>query len=633
MTPTANAPRPPAPRWVEPVEWALVAGLAVTIAWTTLCLGGYLAGTMVLSSCAVFVLAGLGALLWAAGNGAGARVNVAVLIAVPFLLYALASVWWLAPAKWLAWREWLLWFQAWLIFALALHFGRGRAQTWVLVGTLATLGVAGTAMAAYQRFIDPGWMMLGRVQAEQFAGRSAGMFGIPNSLAALLEILIPACVLLPFSRLVSPAGKIMSAWLALLFLAGLALTGSRGGWIALVMALLAWPLFSRGGWRRKGVVVAVVLAVAVVGIGSLYRHSEHARSRIDPFLQGQFEVTRPVIWKAAGQMWQEAPWLGRGAASFNVLFDQYRPRGFRDEPDWTHNDYLNTLSDYGVVGFILAMGAAGIVLWLGAGAIRRARTESSSAGFFQHWRWRAGLFLGLTAFLLHLGVDFHTKIPALSFIVALIAALLVRDEPALIRLVPRRAAWLLAVGLVVGVAASWKFSNPLYRAEALRDGARRSIDRLARTGQGDIGRILPRARAELIRAVRLDPDNGQAWSDLAYATVQTWHARGGDLVTLGRFAELAADEALKRAPVVAEFWVRKAVALDIQKGRPETESCYRRALELAPNAAPWWLYYAHHLQAFPNRRDDALEAVETCLTLDRGYPQAEALRQQLTSRR
>ena len=28
--------------------------------------------------------------------------------------------------------------------------------------------------------------------------------------------------------------------------------------------------------------------------------------------------------------------------------------------------------------------------------------------------------------------------------------------------------------------------------------------------------------------------------------------------------------------------MRKAVALDVQRGRPETESCYRRALELAP---------------------------------------------------
>ena len=65
---------------------------------------------------------------------------------------------------------------------------RSRAQTWLLVGTLILLGVVGSGMAAYQRFVDPKWIMLGRTQAEQFWQRSAGMFGIPNSLAALLEL-------------------------------------------------------------------------------------------------------------------------------------------------------------------------------------------------------------------------------------------------------------------------------------------------------------------------------------------------------------------------------------------------------------------------------------------------------------
>ena len=122
-----------APRWLAGAEWVLVAGLAATFAWTTLCLGGYLADTMVVTSWAVFGLAALGALLWAAGRR---PLHLAAWLPVPFLLFALASVIWLAPAKWLARREWLLWFQMWLVFLLALHFGRGRAHTWVLVAVL-----------------------------------------------------------------------------------------------------------------------------------------------------------------------------------------------------------------------------------------------------------------------------------------------------------------------------------------------------------------------------------------------------------------------------------------------------------------------------------------------------------------
>lgn len=632
MTPPPDTLRS-SPRWQAGAEWLLTLGLATTVAWTTLCLGGYLADTMVVTSGAVFVLAAIGAVVWAAGRR---EFHLAALLPLPFLLYALASVWWIAPAKWLAWREWLLWFQMWLVFALTLHFGRGRGPTGVLVGTLVLLGLAGTGMAAYQRFVNPSWIMLGRTQVEQFLERSAGMFGIPNSLAALLELLIPTCLVLLFGRTVRPAVKIMAAWLAALFLFTIALTGSRGGWTALGLALILWPLLGGGGWRRKALGVVVVVAATVAAVGALHRYSDYARVRIDPILEGRFERSRPIMWKAAWQMWQDAPWLGHGAAAYNVIFDRHRPREFLDEPDWTHNDYLNTLSDYGAAGFLLWAGAGATVLGLGWSAVRRARREGRHGGsdLLRHRRWRFGLWLGLVAYALHLGVDFHTKIPALAFAAAVVAALLVREEPSWWRTVRGAPAWSVAVVIAVAtVGLGWRLANPLYRAEALRFEARRTINRYAATGVGELRTIIPAAKANLVRAVRIYPENGQAWSDLAYATVQTWHASGGDLVTLGRFAELAADEALKRCPVSAEFWVRKGVALSIQRGRPEAESCFLRAVELSPNLAVWWLYYAYHLQAFPNRKADALAAVETCLTLDPSYPGGESLRQQLLSRR
>ncbi len=634
MSPSANASRP-TPRWVGMGEWVVVIGLAGALIWTTLCLGGYLARTMVVTSWAVFAVSIGGLLVWARGGVSGERrANLAVLLAVPFLLYALASVLWVAPARWLAWREWLLWFQAWLVFALALHVGRNRAQTWVWVMALAGLGLTATAMAAYQRIADRSWMMLGRVQLEQFGGRSAGMFGIPNSLAALLELMIPVCAALLFSRTVRPVGKVICGWLALLFLATLVLTGSRGGWISLALAMLAWPVFSGGDWQRKASRVVMALALAVTAFGVLYRYHEPARVRLEPFVTGQFEASRPILWRAGWAMWQEAPWAGTGAASFNVLFDQHRPRGFIDEPGWAHNDHLNTLSDYGLIGFLLWLGGGVALLWLGARAVSRARRSPRVADPLQHWRWRLGLLLGLLAFSLHLGVDFHTKIPALAFAAAIAAGLLLRDEPALNKPVGRTVAWL-ATGAGAGLIAlvAIRVAHPLYRAEAHRWEAREAIDRYARTQQGDLATIIPRSKAGLVRAVRIDPENAQAWSDLSYVTVLAWHNGGGDLVTLGRFAELAADEALQRSPLVAEFWVRKGVALSVQRGRAEAESCFRRALELAPNTASWWLYYAHHLQGFPDRKDDALTAVETCLTLDRSFPEAEALRQQLTRRR
>lgn len=635
MTPQAPSTGTTQARLHDYGEWVLMLGLAATLAWTTLCLGGYLAETMAVTSGAVFGLATGGAVLWAAGRGNGSPAfNRAALLPLPFLIYALASVLWLAPAQWLAWREWLLWLQMWLVFVLVLHFGRSRGQTWLLAGTYLALGLAGVAMAAGQRYGDPAWMMLGRTQAEQFLGRSAGMFGIPNSLAGLLELMIPACLALMFSRAARPVVKVACAWLAALFLFAMVLTGSRGGWISLTLVLMLWPVLGGTDWRRRITSSIVILAVTAAGFCSLYRFSDYARQRIQPFLDGQFELSRPIIWKAGLQIWRDHPWLGGGAASYNVLFDQYRPRGFINEPDWTHNDYLNTLCDYGLAGFALWAAAGAGLLWLGWRAVRRMRREGAAAnGSGGLWPWRLGLFVGLLAFALHLGVDFHTKIPALAFAAAVAGALLLRDEPGLCRHLP--AAGARVVGLILAGGCVWmavRVAGPLYQAEALRYTARRAIDKQAAGGQGDLRVIMPAAQASFEKAVMLDPRNGQAWADLAYARTQSWHVTKGDLVELGRQAEPLADKALALCSLDAEFWIRKGVALDMQARQLEGEACFKRALELAPNSGGWWYYYAHHLSAFPARQAEALQAVESCLTLDPANREAITLRQQLVAR-
>ena len=633
MTLPASSTEPTPSRLHAWGEWLVVAGLMATIAWTTLCLGGYRAETMVGASWGVFGLAALVGVLWALGQGGGSFMfNRAAWLPVPFLVFGLASVLWIAPAKWLAWREWLLWLQMWLVFVIALHFGRGRRHTWVIVGTLVALGLTGAGMAAYQRFADRTWLMMGREQAEQFYGRSSGMFGIPNSLAGLVELMIPVCLTLLFSKATRLAAKIACAWLAALFVFALVLSVSRGGWIALGLALMLWPLLGGREWRRRLAGAAVVLVLAMAGVWVLFHFSENIRGRIQPFLEGKFEASRPIMWKAGLQIWRDHPWLGSGAASYNVLFDQYRPRGFPNEPGWTHNDYLNTLSDYGVVGFGLWFAAGGGLFWLGWQAVRRARREPAVPDeLFDHWQWRLGLFLGLLAYAFHLSVDFHTKLPALAFAFALGFGLLLRTSPGPCH--PVRWRWPELVFTGIALLVAWLVASPRYGAESLRYDSRRSIDRHAATGKGELRDIVTAAQASFERAVQIDPSNGQAWADLSYAIMQSWHFQRGDLTATGKQAEPAAERALALCPIVAEFWVRKGGALDMQARRNEGEPCYRRAVELAPNSPAGWYYYAYHLRNRPGRKDEALQAVNTCLALDPSNSLGLALRQQLLARR
>lgn len=630
----ANAPAADSPtlaRIAEAGEWLLTVGLAATLAWTTLCLGGYLAETMVWSARATWALAALGAVLLALRPRA---LDWRALLPVPFLLFALASVVWLAPAKWLAWREWLLWFQMWLWFALALHFCRSRGQTWTLVGTLIALAIAGVAMAAYQRFVNPSWMMLGRTQAEQYGGRSSGMFGIPNSLAALFEFVLPLCLVWFGSRKVSITGKILCGWLAALLVFGLVLTGSRGGWIGTAAALALWPVLTSRTARRGAIGAAGVLALLAAGFVALYFFSDYARERITPFLHGEFESSRPVIWRVGLHIWQTAPWCGTGAASYNILFDQFRPAGFIHEPDWTHNDYLNTLSDYGIVGFALWVAAGAAILGLGWRAVReQRRTGKSGEGAFASWRWRLAWWLALVAFAVHLCVDFHTKIPALAYAAGVAAAFLLRREvvAAADRALPAKLA-LCVVPFFGALAACVLRGERLYGSEALRFEARRSIDRVG-IGRATLDDAVPTGLLRFQAAVKIDPDNGRAWSDLAYATALSWHVTHGNSAAIGRRAEAAAARAVALCPIVAESWIRQAVALDMQGRRSEAARSFRRALELAPRTPEWRYYYAHHLSTEPDRKSEALAELETCLALDPTYPQAKSLRARLSAGR
>jgi hypothetical protein len=205
-------------------------------------------------------------------------------------------------------------------------------------------------------------------------------------------------------------------------------------------------------------------------------------------------------------------------------------------------------------------------MWQGWQVVQRTKQDKSPAGgLFALWQWRLGLFLGLLAFAFHLGVDFHTKLPALAFASAIVTALLLRDKPELGR--PMSAAWRRGAGFALAVgllSLVWLWASPLYRAETLRYASRQAINKLAVTRQGNKREIIAAAKANFEQAVLVDPTNGLAWSDLSYALAQTSSTEGGDIVTIGRQAEAAATRALELCPVNAEFWVRKGVALDMQ---------------------------------------------------------------------
>lgn len=618
-------------------EWTIAALLSVNLAWTTLCLGGYRPETMVWTW---FFTAAAAAVHFGGGLLASRRVHPASWFVLPFLAYAALNVLFVSPVPWLGWRDWLGWFHFAVVFWLILNGARSTGPRRLLAGTVAALGVIAVVLACYQHFLYPDWLMLGRTQAPQFLGRSSGPFGIPNSLAAFLLLLIPPFAALTLDRRSSAFQRILCGYLLAVFLLGLGLTISRGAWLSLLIVAALWPLALRGRTLEWRISVSVaVFTLIMLGGAVTYAAAPKVKERFDQLVSDFGERSRPIMWRSAWNLFTDAPLCGTGAGSFNVLFERHRPPGFRDEPQWAHNDFLNTLSDYGLAGFVLSFGAAGVLALL-------ARRKSAEASLGTEWGTHYDRFssseltraiaLGLVAFALSLFVDFHLKIPALGMLVAVLAAECVlrswaapapRENEGLDRVVSLGALVLVCL-LVLGLAL------PLYRGEALRYAARGAIDRFALDPSPSLNEqrdVLRGAAARLSEATAIDSRNAQAWSDRAYVTALWARVSPREATSLGMESEAFAREALQHSSVVPEFWVRLGVSLDLQGRWGEGNTAFSRAIRLAPNSSTMWYYQAYHLSLTPATRPLALAAVNEAIRLDPGQALAIKLQQSLRS--
>jgi O-antigen ligase len=618
-------------RWATVTEWVLTGLLAVNLVWTTLCLGGYRPETMVVTSAltGVLLLVHLLRRAFVADDVAG--LHPAGWWLLPFLIYAAANVLWVTPVRWLGWHDWLWWAQLIAIFWVVLNDITRVATRQVLLLTLAVLGFVAVVMAAYQAFVRPDWLMLGRVQAEQFNGRSSGPFGIPNSLAALLLLLLPPAVMLTVRRGASLTQRLLAGYLAAVFLLGLILTVSRGAWLGLAVALMVWPLLAGGRtWGRRLMLTGAAMVTVTVAGWVIYSAVPTMRLRFDALVQESGERTRPIMWHGAWKLFEENPVWGSGAGSYNIAFEKHRPEHYQLDSRWAHNDYLNTLSDYGAVGFILFFGACAVIVLM---VVRRPKPVSSLpvAAWSKNPRLHQAMALGLLAFALQLLVDFHLKIPALAMALATVAGLLSQyDRVAKTRSMPSRigfgvAALLLMVGLV-------GFAQPHYRAEALRYSSRQAINRLADQDLTSYREVLMPALIALQRAVEIDEGNAQGWADLSYATALKAHVEPAHTRQYGLDAASHAERALSLSTVVPEFWLRQGVALDMQGRWHEAGRSFTRALALAPNNARTWYYQAYHLSLRPAHHGQARSALGISLRLDPSYQPAQLLRQQLATR-
>jgi O-antigen ligase len=314
---------------------------------------------------------------------------------------------------------------AFLFFAIVNNLHRQEfAPIAVLVLVFLAMAISGYAIFQYLTNSD-------RVlfAVKQYPHRGSGTYINPNHLGGFLEMLVFLGLAFTLSSRLGHVAKILVGYATLVMLAGIAVTLSRGSWIATILALILFFIILSS---QRGHRLAAVLALFLIVSGAAYLISKsdffHQRARQMVNNEGQIDDdARFNIWNSAFHMWREHPWWGVGPAHFDHRFRAFRPDTIQLQPDRAHNDFLNTLADWGIVGAGLVTSAF-LLLGLGIAktwrAVRVTQRDIGEKKRSNKFAFVLGASIGLVAILVHSIFDFNMHIPANAIVAVTLMALL-----------------------------------------------------------------------------------------------------------------------------------------------------------------------------------------------------------------
>ncbi len=268
----------------------------------------------------------------------------------------------------------------------------------IVTGALAVLALVQGAIGVHQFVTGTGASYMGADI------RAVGTFG-PTDVMGMATVVAYGLLAAAALALRTPDGAPRRFRLFAMATAGalivpLALSFSRGAWIATAVAALAMILLT--GLRQAFRALAVLTALAVVLVGGFGVGSEMISQRLGSITQVAAAPDRSVtdrytMWAAATDMWREEPAAGVGLKGFPAHRDSHASIGLSSGSDTAgaghefqkqpllspHNMYLLVLSEQGLIG-ITAFAAGWVAVLVGAVhrlvLVRRSRRAAVDCG-------------------------------------------------------------------------------------------------------------------------------------------------------------------------------------------------------------------------------------------------------------
>ncbi|MCL5026064.1 MAG: O-antigen ligase family protein, partial [Chloroflexi bacterium] len=201
-----------------------------------------------------------------------------------------------------------------------------------------------------------------------------------NALAGGLNVVIPLVVgVALFGR--CRWLRAVSGAAALVLLATVLLSGSRGAWVGLTAAFFVLAAL-RCRWLFLLVPVGVAAAYALVGTGAL------DTTDLMAVTSGQTLIGRTEVWRTSFDMLADVPFTGVGLGSYPLVYSFYTPPSLPVSVTNPHNALIQVYADTGLAGVTAVLWGIGVLAWM---AVRVSRAPYRGAYY--------GLAIGLAASL------------------------------------------------------------------------------------------------------------------------------------------------------------------------------------------------------------------------------------------
>jgi len=320
-----------------------------------------------------------------------------------------------------------------LAFVLTLLLVHGRQRLAWLCGAIVATGLLQAFYGAFLHLARIDFEVLG--MPIPHSSQASGSYVNRNHLAGLLEMCLGVGIGMMVAQLEDRprrswhdflkdtatlllSGKAMLRLILVIMVVALVMTRSRMGNTAffasmLVSGGLALAL-SRHAPRGTVLLISSLIVIDIALIGTWFGVERTVQRIAETTVQNVEDRVDPSVY--AVKIIEDYPLFGTGGGTFYTAFTRYRGHDIPDYYDHVHNDYVQFLTDTGIIGgalfglFVLASFACAILA-----QARRRDPLARGVGF--------GVVMGVIAIGIHSTVDFNLQIPANAFIFTILLAL------------------------------------------------------------------------------------------------------------------------------------------------------------------------------------------------------------------